>query len=286
MSRRFPFALTSLALLGLLAGCGGGGSSAPDPLDKVVFVRSAGGNAELFLLDLNTMVTLQLTNNSVKDSGPAFSPDGTKIAFVRGGNIAVINADSSGYTELTASANDSEPAWSPDGSKIVFTSFRDGNREIYVMDSDGSNETRLTNDPAFDQTAAFNRAGDKILFSRRVGGQDDLWIMNPDGTGATELFPTPGSYEYFASFSPDGTEIVFTSWNGGPGVIRRAKLDGTGLATVDPGDSESPGWGKNGRIAFVKDVGGTFQVFVTDRNGNNALQVTSGAENCDSPSLP
>ena len=79
---------------------------------------------------------------------PAWSPDGTKIAFVsdRDGDteIYVMNADGSHPTNLTnTSAEDRTPAWSPDGTKIAFVSSRDGSAGIYVMNADGSNPTRL-----------------------------------------------------------------------------------------------------------------------------------------------
>jgi TolB protein len=77
---------------------------------------------------------------------PVWSPDGTRIAYTKNGDIFVINADGSGQTKLTDHpAGDWDPRWSPDGSKIVFTTDRDGNREIYVMNPDGSNQTNLTN---------------------------------------------------------------------------------------------------------------------------------------------
>ena len=65
--------------------------------------------------------------------------------------IYIMNADGSGLTRLTNyPGNDSSPAWSPDGSKLAFASERDGNLEVYVMNADGSIPTRLTNNPGFD----------------------------------------------------------------------------------------------------------------------------------------
>ncbi len=89
------------------------------------------------------------------DDSAVWSPDGTKIAFVRfyggAGEIFVMNADGSGQTDLTNDpANDGDPTWSPDGSKIAFTTNRGptGDNEIYVMNADGSNPVDLTNSPA------------------------------------------------------------------------------------------------------------------------------------------
>ena len=106
-----------------------------------------------------------LTNHSSSDFQPAWSPDGTQIAFVsqRGGNeeIYVMNAaDGSNPTNLTNHAsNEFQPAWSPDGTQIAFYSNRDGNNEIYVMDAaDGSNPTNLTMNHASDRQPAWSPA--------------------------------------------------------------------------------------------------------------------------------
>ena len=82
----------------------------------------------------------RLTNHSETDGTPAWSPDGTRIAFTsdRDGDndeIYVMNADGSGVTRLTNhSASDWMPTWSPDGARIAFASQRDGDFEIYVID--------------------------------------------------------------------------------------------------------------------------------------------------------
>lgn len=77
---------------------------------------------------------------------PAWSPDSTKIAYMKGGDIFVVNANGSGRTRLTDHpALDRYPWWSSDGGKIVFVTDRDGNNEIYVMNPDGSGQMNLTN---------------------------------------------------------------------------------------------------------------------------------------------
>ena len=103
----------------------------------------------------------QLTDGDDFESEfPDYSPDGTKIAFSGGpwdrrdNEIYVFEGSgpSGHWVQVTDNAwNDEDPAWSPDGTKIAFTSNRDGNYEIYVMNADGTNQTRLTNDPQ-DQT--------------------------------------------------------------------------------------------------------------------------------------
>jgi Tol biopolymer transport system component/protocatechuate 3,4-dioxygenase beta subunit len=140
---------------------------------------------------------------------PAWSPDGQRIAFVGqhttsdgGTEIYVINVDSSGLTRLTNSLGDDWwPAWSPDGQKIAFFSFRDaygttdpGNSEIYVMNSDGSSQTRITynptidtNRPGADEDPTWSPDGRQIAFRSYRDGGIDIYVMNADGSGVTRL---------------------------------------------------------------------------------------------------
>lgn len=85
----------------------------------------------------------------------------------------------------TASAND--PAFSPDGSRIAFVSQRDGNPEIYVMNADGTGVTRITNDPQGDGRPAFSADGQSLVFHSSRGGKQQIWSANIDGTGLTQL---------------------------------------------------------------------------------------------------
>ena len=107
-----------------------------------------GGWSEIYVMNANGSSQTRLTTNSVHDDWPDWSPDGTKIAFSKGfgtyssGQIVTMNPDGTGAVRLTTNGNeDYAPAWSPDGTKIVFT--RDYS-ELFVMDSDGSDELRLS----------------------------------------------------------------------------------------------------------------------------------------------
>ena len=115
----------------------------------------------VFVVNLESGETRQITDGEGEDSPPAWSPDGARIAFWsrRDGNpeIYVMNADGSGQTRLTTnSADDFQPAWSPDGKQIAFISLRDGNAEIYVMNADGTDLTRLTTNAAIDALPAWS----------------------------------------------------------------------------------------------------------------------------------
>jgi TolB protein len=109
-----------------------------------------------------------------------------------------MNADGTNQTRLTNNpASDGLPAWSPDGTKIAFATDRDsgpGNLEIYSMNADGTNQTRLTNNPAADEEPAWSPDGTKISFrTNRDDGNYDIYTINPDGTNPTRLTNDPSA---------------------------------------------------------------------------------------------
>lgn len=84
-------------------------------------------------------------------------------------------------------ARDFNPSFSPDGSKIAFTSDRDGNDEIYVMNADGTEQVRLTNNQAWDWQPEFSPDGSKIAFTTDRDGNVEIYVMNTNGTNQVRL---------------------------------------------------------------------------------------------------
>jgi len=94
--------------------------------------------------------------------------------------------------------------------KIVFVSSRDGNDEIYSCNADGSNLTRLTNDPGYDGEPAWSPDNAKIAFISDRNGTPELYIMNADGSNVVQR-TFSGSYSQYPTWSPDGTRIAYSS---------------------------------------------------------------------------
>jgi Tol biopolymer transport system component len=124
-------------------------------LDKIVFVSDRDGDDEIYTVNPDGSALTRLTFNDAPDFDPRWSPDG-RITFVsqRDGpfEIYTMNADGTNQTRLTQQQGiNTSPSWSPDSSQIVFVSTRDSpasfvNPELYVMDQNGANVQRLTND--------------------------------------------------------------------------------------------------------------------------------------------
>lgn len=115
---------------------------------RIAFVDGRDGDVEIYVINPDGSDVRRLTNNQDIDTSPSFSPDGARIAFRTnrdaGGNpeIYLMNSDGTNPVRITTNGSSSEPSFSPDGSQIAFVNVGDGN--IYSMDVDGSNQTRLT----------------------------------------------------------------------------------------------------------------------------------------------
>jgi hypothetical protein len=199
------------------------------------------------------------------------------------GSIAYTGAQTSGgptdvYTDsggriTTAAGNDRQPAWSPDGTKISFTSERDGNNEIYKMNSDGTGQTNLTTNPAFDQEPAWSPDGSKIVFVTSRDGNDEIYTMNADGTGASRL-TNDADAEQEPAWSPDGTKIAFDKDTGSNRRVYVMNANGSGAVALTSGGGEGgPVWSPDGsKIAFTQLIdffNNDFDIYTMNADGSN-----------------
>src|SRR5687768_16328409 len=221
---------------------------------QLAYVNNIGRAADIYITRTNDSGNSSLTRDATADADPAWSPDGSKIAFTseRGGNfdIYVMSADGANQVRLTQSTSvDFRPAWSPDGAKIAFASLRDGNAEIYVMNADGSSQVRITNDFAPDSEPAWSPDGTKIAFSSGRAGGGGIWVMNPDGSGVNRL-TTNSRGDWQPDWSPDGTRIAFSRWvSVSTRDIYVMNADGTAVTSLTLGlvGAQDPDWSPDGR---------------------------------------
>ena len=170
-----------------------------------------------------------------------------------------------------------------DGTKIAFSSERDGNREIYVMNADGSNQTRLTNYPGRDSSPALSPDGTKIAFTSDRDGNQEIFVMNADGSGQTRLTDSSGIAQTGnPSWSPDGTRVAFTSGEAyNEGDIHVINADGSGGTNLTNHPSmylQRPSWSPDGKkIAFTRaeTPGYDAEIYIMDANGGNQERLTN-----------
>ena len=214
-----------------------------------------------------TRLTTTLTGtptNPPSSSQPGWSPDGRRIVFrsARDGDydVWVMDADGANVAQVLNDAGDERyPGFSPDCNRIVYRSSRDGETtdgdpEIWVMNADGTNPVQLTSNAIFDSAPGWSPDGTQIVFERSAASNsegtgsgyptDEIWVMNADGTNQRQLTDN-STHDEGPAFSPDGTQIVFTSERDGNSEIYLMNADGTNQHrfTNDAALDESPDWG-------------------------------------------
>ena len=122
-------------------------------------------------------------------SGADWSPDGTFIAFTRQFQIHVIRPDGTGLAQVAPGSpgDNHSPSWSPNAQKIAFVSSRDGNQEIYVMNADGTAQTRLTDNTSFEGSPRWSPDGTKIIFETDRDDDQEIYVMDANGSNQTRV---------------------------------------------------------------------------------------------------
>ncbi len=240
---------------------------------KIVFRSDRDGKDEIYLMNADGTGQTRLTNAGnpvISNASPAFSPDGTRIVFHRtvagspsaNADVFVMDAAPESATNQPVrltdnAARDEDAVFSPNGQKIAFSSTRDGNDEIYIMDADGGNETRLTNSAGtgivgIDRFPNFSPAGTRIAFASGRDGNTEVYMMaaedtDNDGNGESLTRLTDNAaFDQQPAFSPDGTKIVFESGRTPAGIFvmdADPSTPDTGAAVTSLGSGSQPDWG-------------------------------------------
>lgn len=245
-----------------------------------------------------TIIALAAYSLAVPGAAQAAYPGASgKLLFDDGAGLRSVAATGGAASTLSDVSYDFDPAVSPDGSRVAFVV----NRDVYVMDADGSDRKALTTNGRFNTSPTWSPDGKRIVFSGGgVAGGAELYSVPSTGGAVTQLTSTPDNDEFNPRFSPDGTRIAYTrvgcdTPRGGGSCVFVMRADGSGQANLTPedeipgceqqpgyyfdGSTREPSWSPDGRrilftgplICTISSLGSDIWMMNADGSGKTDL---------------
>jgi TolB protein len=219
---------------------------------------------------------------------PAWSPDGTKVAYVsfemRKPIIYVQNLMTGQRTVVAnEKGSNSAPSWSPDGTKLALSLSKTGNTQIYIVNADGSGLRRVSNSNGIDTEPQFSADGQSIYFTSDRSGGPQIYKMSVNGGQATRV-TFNGSYNISPRVSPDGKTLAWISQREGGFSLYAMDLASGQEQRLAVGATE-PSFSPNGKyIMYATKAGGRVALAVVSVDGRVKQNLTTQAGNIREPS--
>ncbi len=236
---------------------------------RIAYVTKGGGKYTLRIADADgaSIVPALIDNEPI--ISPAWSPDGTELAYVsfrdKKAKVMIRNVHTGTTREVAAfRGSNSAPFFSPDGRTLAVTLSKDGGSHVYLMDRNGGNPRRVTESTGIDTEAKFSPDGASLFFVSDRGGGPQIY-RQPVGGGAAQRVTYNGNYNISPSLSPDGKLLAYINRGNGFKVMVMDLGTNDVRSVSDTNDDESPSFAPNGR----------YIIYATKADGRDVLMVTT-----------
>ena len=263
----------------------------------LAFISDRDGNREIYICELEWLDGYSqwrasnlrnITNSSLNDWTPVFSPIENKIAFATyfpendNYDIFIMNYDGTNKENITNTTSyEKYPQFSPDGSYLIFQGWYKGKMEIYFSNLLEKNLINLTKNPLYDDILphgnAFSADGEFIVFTSNRDGNMNIYLMNANGNDQIQLTSNESS-DYEPIFSPDGKSIIFTSERDGNKEIYSIDIQSKSIEnlTKNPGDDWNPRFFSDGtKIVFQSSRDGNWEIYLMKKDGSDVKNISN-----------
>ncbi len=256
---------------------------------RIAYVTKAGNEYRLEVADADGEGTQAALRSNEPIISPAWSPDGTRVAYVSfEAKKPVVYVQDLTTRQRTVIANyrgsNSAPSWSPDGGKLALALSRNGYTQVYVVNADGSGLRQLTNTGGIETEPQFSADGQYVYFTSDRSGGPQIYRMSANG-GEAQRVTFNGSYNISPRVSPDGKTLAYVSRRDGRFQLYVVDLaSGEELRLSDTTKDESPSFSPNGKyIMYATEAGRRGSLAVVSVDGRVKHRLTTQAGDVREP---
>jgi TolB protein len=262
-------------------------------LSKIAFTCDRTGKKEIYTMNFDGTEVRQITKIRSISVGPAWSPDGTRLAFSifnrHADNTKNIDMFEYNFNEGTLKmlsnrkGLNSGASYHPNGRQLVLTMSFNGNPDVYLLNIDSRTTTPMTRSAGFDVDPAFSPDGSHIAFVSSRSGKPMVYTMSSQNPSEVKRITFAGQYNATPNWAPDSKKIVFAGWIDGHFDLFTVTSDGSKIDrfTKNEGNNEDPSFSPDGSmIAFSSNRSGEKAIYVMNADGTNVKRLTYGLGNC------